>query len=197
MFMNELSTASRRAFIQGLAAACAGLVSAAALTGELPVARKKFAGLGKGVVLTSEQMQMVAAMAEVIIPQTDTPGAFAADVHGFIDHQLQYCVSASDRAEFLAGVDAAQQTILKEYRQQYWQLNADMQNAIMRKLMIGEAPFKPNDREFFRRLKALTLFGYYSSKEGASMELAYLPIPGGYDGDYKVSTLGRSWTVNN
>ncbi len=195
--MNELSTASRRAFIQGLAAACAGLVNAAALAGELPVARRNFAGMGKGMVLSTEQMQMVAAMAEVIIPQTDTPGALAADVHGFIDHQLQYCVSSSDRAAFLAGVDAVQQIIWKDYKQHYWQLKAGMQNEIMRTLMLGEAPFKPDDREFFRRLKALTLFGYYTSKEGASMELAYLPIPGGYDGDYKVSTLGRSWTVNN
>ena len=55
-------------------------------------------------VLTAEQSQLVATVAEHIIPTTDTPGARAADVHGFIDRMLAEYYTADERKRFIAGL---------------------------------------------------------------------------------------------
>jgi hypothetical protein len=45
---------------------------------------------------------------------------------------------------------------------------------------------------FFRRMKELTVLGYYTSELGATKELRVSPI-GAYHGDVPFRTLGRAW----
>ena len=48
---------------------------------------------------------------------------------------------------------------------------------------------------FFNQIKQLTIFGYYTSEIGMTVERKYLPNPGRYDGAYpynKVNTLFTS-----
>ena len=54
-------------------------------------------------VLTPHQNEPVVALTELIIPQTDTPGAKAAQVNRFIDHVLQRRKPA-DRDSFVRGL---------------------------------------------------------------------------------------------
>ena len=52
-------------------------------------------------ILTAHQDATVAAMAELILPQTDTPGAKAARVNEFIDLIVAEWYSEEDRLTFL------------------------------------------------------------------------------------------------
>ncbi len=54
--------------------------------------------------LTAEQSAMVVAIAEAIIPETETPGARAAHVDQFVDTLLSDHFSAEDKQRFLAGL---------------------------------------------------------------------------------------------
>ena len=54
--------------------------------------------------LSSDQGELVAAIAEHILPETDTPGARSVGVHRFIDQMLADYYSAGERARFLAGL---------------------------------------------------------------------------------------------
>jgi gluconate 2-dehydrogenase gamma chain len=54
--------------------------------------------------LTPDQRAMVAAIADAIIPETETPGARAAQVDQFVDTLLSDHFSAEDRERFLAGL---------------------------------------------------------------------------------------------
>lgn len=56
--------------------------------------------------------------------------------------------------------------------------------------------FDNTDREGLKQLKALVVFGYYTSEPGATQELAYLAIPGGYKGNFKLKEIGRAWALN-
>jgi len=60
----------------------------------------------------------------------------------------------------------------------------------MSALALKKQPFEALSGDFFYKLKALTVLGYYSSEAGASQELVYLPVPGGYLGSFKVSENG-------
>lgn len=54
--------------------------------------------------LTPEQRAMVVAIADAIIPETDTPGARAAHVDQFVDNLLSDHMPAKDKERFLAGL---------------------------------------------------------------------------------------------
>ena len=46
---------------------------------------------------------------------------------------------------------------------------------------------KDDPAHYFTMMKQLTLFGYFTSKEGATQALRYIAVPGKYEGciDYK------------
>jgi gluconate 2-dehydrogenase gamma chain len=61
--------------------------------------------LWKARTLTPAQNELVATLAEHIIPATDTPGARAAGVHRFVDALLTEHYDAAQRDRFLAGLE--------------------------------------------------------------------------------------------
>lgn len=122
-------------------------------------------------VLTPHQAELLATIADQILPATDTPGARAVGVHRFIDALLAESYSAAEREQFVAG--------LVELGQQRAQLD---------RLDREAAPF-------FRSLKELTLVGYYTSEIGATRELHHVPVPGRYDGCVPLAQVGRTWAV--
>ena len=64
-------------------------------------------------ILSPPQMSIVAAVAEIMIPRTDTPGAIDVGVPGFIDIMLKNVYAQQDRERYLAGLaefDAAAHT---------------------------------------------------------------------------------------
>jgi len=48
---------------------------------------------------------------------------------------------------------------------------------------------------FFRKLKELTMVGYYTSEPGATEELQYVHVPGRYPGCEPLEDVGRTWAV--
>src|SRR4030088_2282582 len=54
--------------------------------------------------LNRDQQQLVTNIAEMIIPETDTPGATSVKVPEFIDLILTECASHAERATFLSGL---------------------------------------------------------------------------------------------
>ena len=56
--------------------------------------------------LSRPQADIVSAVAEIIIPRTDTPGATDAGVPGFIDRVLKDVYSEEDRRRYLTGLTA-------------------------------------------------------------------------------------------
>jgi len=96
-----------------------------------------------------EEAQSVAALVELIIPETDTPGAREAQVHQYIDWIVSG-KSAEARTSFRDG--------LKPY----------VHATTARRVELLE-----RGGEFFDRLKALTVEGYYRSEIGMKEELGF------------------------
>jgi hypothetical protein len=189
----ELEHPRRRAIKQiagllGLALSAQSLTTLAASTQEQ---RKRASKL-----LTADELQMTGEIAELIIPATDTPGALATDVHGFIDHYLTECVSKYDQQAFKDGLkrintiaeDNFHKTFLACTHKQHIQLLTAIE-----KMDLG---FTQADKSFFKQFKSYTLFGYYTSEVGASQELAFLPVPGGYQGNFPFAKIGKAWSLN-
>jgi hypothetical protein len=153
-------------------------------------------------VLTPQQGELLAALAEHIIPTTDTPGARAARVDAFIDGLLADIFSADERALFLAGLTdvdtrtnaAHGMTFLKATPVQQVGLLTSMQQEAITPTGRPRPQGRPEPRAFFPWLKELTLVGYYTSEIGASQELKYVHVAGRYDGDVPYRRIGRAYS---
>lgn len=97
-----MSSFTRRDFVKTAAWAT---LTAPALAAVLESAEAAMAsGSFAPRVLSPEQLEQVATIAEHIIPATDTPGARAAGVHRFIDTMLAEYYSSEERKHLLNGL---------------------------------------------------------------------------------------------
>lgn len=137
-----------------------------------------------------------AALVDIIIPDTDSPGAKEAGVADFIEFMLQEWYPAADRERFLGGMASLGEYCMQQYQQGFSALEQDDQVRVVAALQDGQAGhFEDGGQEFFTHVKQLTIFGYYTSEIGMTVERRYLPVPGSYDGAYpydKVRTLFTS-----
>jgi hypothetical protein len=147
-------------------------------------------------LLNAEQLQMTGEIAELIIPATDTPGALAVNAHGFIDHYLADCFSKTDQENFFAGLKKINLVAEEKFHKTFLNLSHKKQVQLLTWLDDGNEGFNNTDSGFFSFFKSLTLFAYYTSEIGATQELAYLAIPGGYKGDFPFTKVGKAWSLN-
>ena len=166
--------------------------------------------------LTVSQSELVATIAEHIIPTTDTPGARAAGVHRFVDALLTDYYGDDERKRFLAGLRAVNVRAMRECGAPFLRCSHGEQVKLLTALdaeayasketvtAMAQPPAAAVDgmpeevrREmksgwFFRRMKELTLLGYYTSEVGATKELHVAPM-GAYHGDVAYPSVGRTW----
>ena len=138
---------------------------------------------------------MVAAIAEQIIPATDTPGARGAGVHRFIDRMLAEYYSADDRRRFIDGLSDIDRRAREAKGKEFLALSTSEQRDILVALDAEAYRGVSVSRPFFRTMKELTLLGYYTSQVGATRELKHVAIPGRFDGCVPFATIDRAWST--
>lgn len=145
---------------------------------------------------TPDQLQMTGEIADLIIPTTDTPGALAVNVHGFLDSYLAECVSKEKQQQFLNGLKKINSIAEDKFHKTFLACTHKQHIQLLTAIEKGDLGFNAEDKDFFKYFKSLTLFGYYTSEVGATQELAYLAVPGGYKGNFPFATLGKAWSLN-
>ncbi|MEY4706428.1 MAG: hypothetical protein RJB58_151 [Pseudomonadota bacterium] len=141
------------------------------------------------VLFTDEQRALVAALSEVIIPTTDTPGAVAAGVPAFMEMMLADWYEPTDRNEFMAALGVVDGYARVRYARPFAGLNPDAQDAVLTLAMENAIPGLSN--RFFEHCRQMVILGYYSSEIGCKQERIYLPVPGRYDGAYPYAEVRR------
>lgn len=124
--------------------------------------------------LSGDQIKIVSVMADIIIPDTDTPGATAAGVPVFVDRALSAWLLSAETKNFLKGLDQ-----FAKQHPSFLMATPPEQETIVLSL-DNKLSDLPDELAFYRQLKELVLIGYYTSEPGAALELQYDPVPGGY-----------------
>lgn len=123
-------------------------------------------------VFTPHQNETVVSLTELIIPQTDTAGAKAAQVNVFIDTVLDDA-DASEREEFLRGLSWMDERSQELFGADFMDAESNEQAALLT-IVSSEDNQSLADRtgvEFFQAIKQLTVTGYYTSEIGMLEEL--------------------------
>ncbi|TDB67481.1 gluconate 2-dehydrogenase subunit 3 family protein [Arundinibacter roseus] len=143
--------------------------------------------------LNEMQRKIVAEVAEMIIPKTDTPGALEAGVPDFIELMLKDCYrqpehisfnegiqqlktagfltkSLAEKTDFLRRLEEDTKEMMKAYQVQQSKMG-DNEDQELIKVQAKGLPF-------WRLMKELTLLGYFTSEVGIRSSFDYVPIPG-------------------
>lgn len=146
--------------------------------------------------LDRQQQELTGALVDLIIPDTDTPGAGAAGVPEFIDMLLTDWMEPEERERFLSGLADVDAHARQQYGEAFLELGSEGQIALLTILdreSYTEERYFQAPPTFFGMLKDLTLAGYYTSEVGATRELQWIAAPGRYVADAPLSEVGRSW----
>ena len=175
----------RRAALERLSLLLGGALSAqttAALMGQV-------LNEGASVAVTAEQKSLLAEVADVIIPETDTPGAKAAGVEAFIVRVLRDCHPLAEQESFYAGLAKIDAVGRKAHGKPFAELSTEQKIGVIRATA-------ENDKAFFRRLREFVVTGYFISEIGATQALEYLPVPGRFEGDVPMQPGQKAWAIS-
>jgi gluconate 2-dehydrogenase gamma chain len=131
--------------------------------------------------LTPAQQRLIAALADAILPRTDTPGATDVGVPAFIDVIVQDYYNDAERAEFTSGVAAIDQLSNTMTGSPFASLTGAQLVSVMNALD------KPADRNTpaargYSRIKGLVIHGYFTSERVQKDVFKTNIMPGRFDG---------------
>ncbi|MFN0180488.1 MAG: gluconate 2-dehydrogenase subunit 3 family protein [Gemmatimonadales bacterium] len=130
---------------------------------------------------SATQAATVAALADAILPRTDTPGALDVEVPAFIAHMTANWYSADEAAELKRGLDAIDARATARFGRGLAGLAESDRAALLTELDGGRAE-PASAEQAFGRIKSLTVYGYFTSKRIQAEVLETVIIPGRFDG---------------
>jgi len=142
-------------------------------------------GSYKPLFFSPQHYRLVERLADLIIPEDDTPGARQAGVAEFIDFMVANRVPVSGsrdirstadaiaagnelQNQFLAGLDWINARSQSEFQKAFLDCTPDQQTSLLEELAY-QAKFTPtteSGRAFFQLMRNYTVVGYYTTKIG-------------------------------
>ncbi|MGN0003759.1 MAG: gluconate 2-dehydrogenase subunit 3 family protein [Sphingobacterium composti] len=157
----------RRTAIKQLFILAGGIAIATSCTGD----RKKSSIALSKVDFSKADEDLLGELVESIIPETDSPGAKALNLHLFVMKMVDDCHSLEDQTVFVEGLKKAKSVKGKSPQEIQQYLSS-----------LG------NEDKFFSILKRRTIMGYQNSEYVMKNKIIYELVPGRYDGAVKVSS---------
>jgi len=127
--------------------------------------------------LFNEEYQLLLAdIVEIILPETDaSPGAKEAKVHHFIALIAEDCYGIERKDRIIVGLNQLLGDAFLDY-------SSEKKYEVIEQLDEEATAATHKIPHYFKDLKSLTQWGYFSSKIGIMEGLRYNPIPGYYKG---------------
>jgi len=200
--MNNLMNLDRRQLLERMAL----VLGTAALPAEALAAPRRRATRG---FLTPSQMRLVSAIADTIIPASDTPGALAAGVPARIDGLLTNWAAPATRESIVASLGRIEAASRQQKGKSFAALSAAERDAVLRPIDAAglksapPPPGAPKPTVFSQtafvadpgwlKLKELTINLYYFSEAACTTELIYEHVPGQFEPSIKLTPQSRPY----
>ena len=129
-------------------------------------------GAWKPRLFALSELATVTALAERIIPETDTPGATRALVHQYVDFVLAEG-EAEDGERFREGLAWLDRRCVALFGKPFARLEAAQQDDMLTRLSLRPSREEPAGSVFFDDAKRLCVDGYYRSEAAMTQELGF------------------------
>ena len=152
---------------------------------------------------SDEDRQLVAWIAETIIPSTKTPGSIDARVHIFIELIVRDWMTDEERNEFFDGIKEIDKMALSKNGLPFQQSEEAVRIAILQELentANGHAWYSPGaasgfetQAPFIAKFKELVVTGFFMSDVGSNHVLRPNIMPGYFEGDVALAPDESAW----
>lgn len=154
-----------------------------------------------GTNFSNDDIAYFDEIAETILPVTDTPGAKDAKVGAFWATIVKDCYTEQEQKVFLDGMKKLNDASVAKNGKSYMDSTPEQRHDLLVALDKEQKDYmaakkKDAPSHYFRMMKELTLWGYFTSEPGATKALRYVQIPGKYVGcmDYKKGD--KAWATS-
>ncbi len=139
------------------------------------------------LVLTNEQLDLVRAICDTIIPRSKSPSASEVQVPEIMDLLLHDVFSEETKSGFKEGLSDFNQVCEETKGSNFLALSPAQRNAYLSEI-DWEVMGKDYDQQvpFYYTLKTWCIRIYFLTEQGIKQNLNYQPIPGGFTGDLKM-----------
>ena len=145
----------------------------------------------KGKVLSAEESAVVSAIADILIPRTETHGALDAGVPLFIDSVLGAVYSKDARDRFKAGCAKFNAPAQSAGGKSFLEQDGPARTATVKQAIGMALSSRGHDKPFILMARELTLLGFFSSEVGITENMEYVAVPTAFHGCVPLSQLGK------
>jgi hypothetical protein len=135
--------------------------------------------------LSDTHMLLVRAIADTIIPRTDTPSATDVGVHRFVDVVFAEFLTDEERTRAVAGLSALDERAMSESRVVFADLSAEHKGKFIESLESG--PRDTDLKRVYWQLKGLIVRGYFTSEPVMKNVLKHVVLPGRFEGSAPIA----------
>ena len=154
--------------------------------------------------INTDQENVIADIADIFIPRTDTPGAKDLKLEIFIISMIRDCFGKEIKESFMSGLEDFTKKIKLNYGKDFLTLDIkEKENIILKEdrlafnlMSLISSKVLHHLPTFFQLMKELTVLGYCTSEVGAKQELAFLPVPGQYHGCLSLKKDQKAWAIS-
>jgi len=159
------------------------LTGGAFIGGELLLTGCKNEPAMGGTTFNAQDVAFLDEVADTILPTTTSPGAKTAKVGQFMTVMVNDCYDEKDQKTFHEGINKLNAASKKANGKSYMESTPEQRTALLTSLDKEAKDYQKNKKKdeaahYFTMMKQLTLFGYFTSKEGATQALRYVKVLG-------------------
>ena len=193
----------RRDIIKGLLAVGATGAVAACSDGGQQTARRKpdpdanysLRDRGTDGYLSAEEMTLLAAVAQTIIPKTDTAGAVEAGVPQTLQALLTDWADDAMRGSWRKALVLLGYELDEAAGGRFASASQEAREAALGPIDAAVFAGERDDLAAYKDLKFTIATAYYMSEPGATEELRYEALPGRWEGCIPLEEVGRTWAT--
>jgi len=184
---------NRRLFMKKMVALFGATTATAVMSGCSQFSMQRPNPPKNGQLLSEHESTVLYSLCETILPKTDTPSAVEVGCHEFVPHQLQHCHSEKQQNDCIHIINTVDIQADKAFSKSFVLLQPSQQQQLLVDFESSSVSTL-NEKKQFSFLKALIVFGYFTSELGATKALNYQPVPGGFIGSIPINSATKSWS---
>jgi len=139
----------------------------------------------KNISISLNEENLLAEIAETIIPRTKTPGAKQLKLHLFVLKMLDDCYEEAEQKQFVKGLSMFEDQVHDQFSKSFAKLSVHQRESMLSKLGNNSSA---ELAAFYKIMKEKTIDGYLNSQYVMTNLVIYELVPGRYNGYFPVKT---------
>lgn len=197
---------NRREAIKKAALLTGGVIAAPSLLSMLQSCTRANRLTWQPLFLNDGQVLFISAFVDTLLPATDTPGALDVKADIFIDRFFAKVYDENAQQQARNDIDQLNAGAVVKYGDTFVNLSSEDKKKYLTDREKESGKYRKNvwgtpvgDQDeppgFYKSLKSLALWAYFSSEKVGEEILVYDPVPGTYSGCIPFSDVGKSWSL--